>query len=68
VSREPDVSDPADRTDKSDAYGLTTASPEVAANIILCLAKQAGYLLWRQLRNSKKNTCPPGGVTEKLSR
>src|SRR5512136_359121 len=43
------LSDGADRSDESDPYGISTATPEVAANTLICLINQASFLLGRQL-------------------
>jgi len=63
-----DTSDKSGMSDGSDPYGLKTASPEVAANTILCLANQASYLLGRQLRNLEERFLSEGGFTERLYR
>src|SRR3972149_10220064 len=44
------LSDKSDRSDMSDPYSLKTVSPEVAANMLICLINQASYLLGRQLQ------------------
>jgi restriction system protein len=61
-----DGSDKSDSPDKSDPYGLRTASPEVAANTILCLANQASFLLGRQLGKLEQQFLSRGGFTERL--
>jgi len=38
-------SDRSDKSDTSDSYGISTASPEVAANTLICLINQASFLL-----------------------
>jgi four helix bundle suffix protein len=62
------LSDQADLSDKSEKYGLTTATPEVAANILICLINQATYLLKRQLRSLEQAFLNDGGFTERLYR
>jgi len=42
------------------------ASPEVAANVLICLIHQANYLLDRQLRQLKEQFLAEGGFTERL--
>ena len=37
----------SDKSDPSDPYGLATATPEAAANTLICLINQASYLLGR---------------------
>jgi four helix bundle suffix protein len=63
-----DKSDRSDRSDKSDPYGISTASPEVAANTLICLINQACYLLKRQLERLERNFMNEGGFTERLYR
>jgi four helix bundle suffix protein len=63
-----DVSDRSDKSDESDPYGLRTASPEIAANRILCLANQASFLLGRQLQKLEQQFLSQGGFTERLYR
>ncbi len=59
-------SDKSDRSDESDPYGIATASPEVAANTLICLINQASYLLGRQLQRLEQQFLTEGGFTEKL--
>ncbi|MBI5665805.1 MAG: four helix bundle protein [Nitrospirae bacterium] len=62
-------SDKADRSDTShmsDPYSLKTASPEVAANTMICLTNQASYLLGRQLKKLEQQFLTEGGFTERL--
>lgn len=61
-----DQSDMSDRSDKSDHSGVTLASPEVAANTLICLISQASYLLKRQLQSLEQQFLKEGGFTEKL--
>ena len=66
-----DKSDESDLSDKRpllDPYGIATASPEVAANTILCLINQACFLLKRQLERLEQNFLTEGGFTERLYR
>jgi restriction system protein len=59
-------SDWSDKSDMSDPYSLKTASPEVAANTLICLINQASYLLGRQLQKLEQQFLEEGGFTEKL--
>ena len=59
-------SDRSDRSDKSDLYKIATASPEVAANTLICLINQASFLLGRQLQKLEQQFLTEGGFTEKL--
>lgn len=59
-------SDRSDSSDKSDSYFLKTASPEVAANTLICLINQASYLLGRQLQKLEQQFLTEGGFTERL--
>jgi len=61
-------SDRSDRSDKSDPYCTATASPEVAANTLICLINQASFLLGRQLQRLEKQFLEEGGFTERLYR
>jgi four helix bundle suffix protein len=61
-------SDTTDGSDKSDPYAIATASPEVAANTLICLINQASFLLGRQLRRLEEQFLTEGGFTEKLYR
>lgn len=61
-------SDPSDLCDPSDPYFLATASPEAAANTLLCLTHQATYLLRRQLEALGREFLEEGGFTERLFR
>jgi len=68
---ESDLSDESDVSDKSeplDPYGIATATPEVAANTLLCLINQAIYLLKRQVEKLEQDFVEEGGFTEKLYR
>jgi len=53
---------------KSDPYAVGTASPEVAANTIICLINQASFLLGRQLQKLEQSFLDEGGFTERLYR
>lgn len=59
-SGSPDVSG------QSDPYRIRTASPEAAANTLICLINQASFLLTRQLRNLEQSFLEHGGFTERL--
>ena len=59
-------SDKSDRSDRSDPYSFKTASPEVAANTLICLINQASYLLGRQLQRLEQQFLTEGGFTERL--
>jgi restriction system protein len=61
-------SDKSDGSDASDPYRLATASPEAAANTILCLINQASFLLGRQLQKLEQQFLAEGGFTERLYR
>jgi restriction system protein len=61
-------SDRSDRSDASDPYGIGRASPEVAANMLICLINQASFLLGRQLRKLEESFLNEGGFTERLYR
>ena len=63
-----DKSDTSDGSDRSDPYCMTTASPEVAANTLICLVNQAGFLLGRQLQKLEQTFLEEGGFTERLYR
>jgi len=64
--REVDSSDRSDKSDLSDPYEIAAASPEVAANTLLCLINQAIYLLKRQIEVQEKSFLADGGFTERL--
>lgn len=66
-------SDLADRSDLSDEarldpYGVAKATPETAANTLICLANQGIYLLKRQIERLERDFVEQGGFTEKLYR
>jgi restriction system protein len=63
-----DKSDLSNKSDPSDAYGIATASPETAANTLICLINQASFLLGRQLRRLEQEFLAEGGFTERLYR
>jgi restriction system protein len=69
-----DMSDKPDRSKnlkpaaESDPYSIRTASPEVAANTIICLVNQASFLLRRQLERLEQQFLNEGGFTERLYR
>jgi len=64
----PPASDRSDRPAPPDPYGLATASPEVAANTLICLIHQTTYLLRRQLEKLGQVFLAEGGFTERLYR
>ncbi len=62
-----DSSDKSESSDRSDdPHSIRTATPEEAANTLLCLIHQASYLLRQQLRQLEKQFLTEGGFTEKL--
>jgi restriction system protein len=61
-------SDLSDKSDLSDPYNIADATPEVAANTLLCLINQAIYLLKRQIEKLEQDFVEEGGFTEKLYR
>ena len=69
-----DPSDPSDRSDSSDPsrssdpYRFAIASPEEAANTLICLINQASFLLARQLRRLEDTFLKDGGFRERLYR
>ena len=69
-----DLADPSDRSapsgkpDASDPYGISAATPEVAANTLICLINQASYLLGRQLQKLEQQFLEEGGFMERLYR
>ncbi|HWT83582.1 MAG TPA: four helix bundle suffix domain-containing protein [Candidatus Methylomirabilis sp.] len=67
-SEQSDVSDMSDVSDSPDPYGIGVASPEVAANTLICLVNQASYLLRRQLQQLDQAFLDEGGFTERLYR
>ena len=57
------------KTEDSDAavlFEMQTASPEIAANSMLCLINQASYLMRRQIDRLEKDFLEHGGFTERL--
>jgi len=62
------LSDGSDESDRSDHYNISRATPEVAANTLLCLINQASFLLSRQLQKLEQKFLEGGGFTEKLYR
>jgi restriction system protein len=67
-SNRSDPADPSDRSAPSDPYGISAATPEVAANTLICLINQASYLLGRQLQKLEQQFLEEGGFTERLYR
>jgi four helix bundle suffix protein len=59
-------SDPPDQSERSDPHHFRSATPEVAANTLICLINQASYLLGRQLENLDQTFLAQGGFTERL--
>ncbi len=47
---------------------VETTSPEVAANVVICIIHQTNYLLDQQLRQLEKRFLEEGGFTERLYR
>lgn len=47
---------------------IETRSPEVAANIIICLIHQTNYLLDQQIRQLEKAFVTEGGLSERMTR
>ncbi len=60
-------SDKSDRSDLSD-YSIASASPEAAANTLLCLIHQASSLLLRQMKTLEKDFLEQGGLRERMTR
>ena len=56
----------SDQSERSDPHHFRSATPEVAANTLICLINQAGYLLGRQLENLDRAFLAEGGFTERL--
>lgn len=65
---ESDVSDMSDKRKKLDRYGIAEATPEAAANTLLCLVNQATYLLKGQIEKLERDFVEEGGFTERLYR
>lgn len=65
---------PSDRSDKPDGpdpsgqLRVASASPETAANTLICLINQASYLLGPQIKAIEQQFLSEGGFTEKLYR
>jgi restriction system protein len=58
----------SDLSDKSDPYGISKTSAEIAANTLICLINQASYLLKKQLESLEQSFLKEGGFTERLYR
>ncbi len=58
----------SDMSDQSDPYAFRTASPEVAANTLICLINQASSLLLKQIRQLEKDFLTHGGLRERMSK
>jgi four helix bundle suffix protein len=56
----------SDSSDRATLSDIRTASPELAANTLLCLINQASYLLHRQLKRLEQDFLKDGGFTERL--
>lgn len=55
------------KTDKTyETYKTYLAEPEMAANCLICLIRQANFLLDRQLKSLEEDFLKNGGFTEKL--
>lgn len=75
IKRSSDLPGRPDRSDRTEFFdepllaalrALETATPEVCANILLCLAHQASYLLRRQMERLESDFVEKGGFTERL--
>jgi four helix bundle suffix protein len=72
IKKTSDLSDLSDRSEFFDEplmsalCALETANPEVSANILLCIAHQASFLLGRQIERLEKDFVEKGGFTERL--
>lgn len=47
---------------------IATRSPEIVANIMICLVHQANYLLDRQMRALEQAFLAEGGLRERMTR
>jgi four helix bundle suffix protein len=47
---------------------VETRSPDVIANIVLCLIHQANYLLDQQLRRLEQDFLKEGGLRERMTK
>lgn len=56
----------SDQSVTYDPYGIATATPEVAANTLICLINQATYLLKRQIEAQERSFVEDGGFSERL--
>jgi four helix bundle suffix protein len=56
----------SDQSVTYDPYDIATATPEVAANTLICLINQATYLLKRQIEAQERSFVEDGGFTERL--
>ena len=57
---------PSDMSDISDPLRLKHTTPQIAANIMLCLINQTSYLLGKQIKRLEANFATEGGFTERL--
>ncbi len=53
----------SDQSVTYDPYDIATATPEVAANTLICLINQATYLLKRQIEAQERSFVEDGGFT-----
>ena len=56
----------SDSSDQYDPYSIAEATPEVAANTLICLINQTTYLLRRQIERLERDFVEHGGFTERL--
>jgi len=61
-----DGSKMSEKSDPTDPYHLATATPETAANTLICLTCQTIWLLGRQLDSLQQAFLDHGGFTERL--
>ena len=58
----------SDMNSWSDKTNIEITTPEIAANILICLINQASYLLGKQIKTLESSFLTEGGFTEKLYR
>jgi len=56
----------SEESEATDPYQLATATPETAANTLICLTSQAIWLLGRQLDRLQQAFLDHGGFSERL--
>ncbi len=61
-------SDKSDTYDLSDSYEIKAASPDLAANTVICLINQALFLLRKQLSSLGRQFIQEGGFTDRMYR